>query len=150
MELSPRYFKDSDRLEKSYTKDVNAQFHPKGTEKNSSIAILTHEFGHTFSSQRQSKQWGFDSDFWNEIESVKRKYSRALTALDKKWHVTHELTYEEWKEEVSKIFVSEYAKKNADEFLAESFAMAELSDEPSPFALEVLEIVKKYFTREGE
>jgi hypothetical protein len=45
--------------------------------------------------------------------------------------------------EVEKV-ISKYATTNKNELVAEAMTQAYLSDNPSPFALDILELVKKY------
>ena len=47
----------------------------------------------------------------------------------------------------TKIYISEYANKSVDEFMAEAFSEAKLSSNPSPYSKQVLEIVDKYFKK---
>lgn len=147
MEFSNSFFSNPDRLTKSFLSDVKSGFHPAGMDAHSMISIATHEFGHTFASATQRKWFGWNDDFWKEIESIKRKYSRALNSLEKQWYTQQVFNPEGYAAAKAEIFISEYAKKNVDEFLAEAFSMAELSDSPSPYAKDVLEVVEKYFLR---
>ena len=50
-------------------------------------------------------------------------------------------------EKKKSIKISDYAAQNPDEFLAESFALHELSEETSPYAEKVMDVVNKYFGR---
>ena len=55
--------------------------------------------------------------------------------------------WEEAIEKKRKIFISEYANKTIDEFMAEGFSDALLTSEPSPYSQEILELIKKYFKK---
>lgn len=146
LEYNPRFFKDRERLEKLYTQDTAINFHPKGTEVFADIAITTHEFAHTLTSCVQSEMLGQHTDFWKGVKSIKRRYVTEMNRLGR----ASPSTAEEAKEMIGrleKIYISNYAGKNNDEFMAEAFAMAKLSDEPSPYAVEVMELVEEYFGR---
>lgn len=47
----------------------------------------------------------------------------------------------------SKVFISEYAKYDLSEFIAEAFAMYKHSDNPSPYAIQVGKLLDKYFKK---
>lgn len=135
------------KLELNNIKD-NTSHKIDASDFNLSIATLTHEFGHTFSSYRQYKQYGFNSDFWKEILSIRRKYNKALKNIKKRRIVLKEISYDEAQSEKAKIFISKYADTNPDEFLAEAFLVSNLSSKPSPYAIQVLKVVDKYFLRQ--
>ena len=136
-------FKSKEMVIKSYERALESKHWTKVDKDKISIANITHEFAHTLSSSMQQ----YDVEFWDEIKSIKRKYKRALTSIEKKKIVTKELTYEQAMAETDKIFISAYAMKNVDEFLAEAFTMATLNKNPSPYAKEVLAVVDKYFSK---
>lgn len=123
-----------DRLH-SYTVKVD--------DKNVNISDLVHEFAHTISASKS----GNYEDFWKEIKSIKNRYNRALTKIDKENIVDKTISYEEAIEKKRKIFISEYANKTIDEFMAEGFSDALLTSEPSPYSQEILELIKKYFKK---
>lgn len=85
-----------------------------------------HEFAHSLSQSREK----VDSQFWKEIRKIKREYENARNSSN-------------WFE----VKISDYASKDIDEFLAESFAQAKLSDNPSEYANKVLDVVDKYFRK---
>ena len=123
-----------DRLH-SYTVKVD--------DKNVNISDLVHEFAHTISASKS----GNYEDFWKEIKSIKNRYNRALTKIDEENIVDKTISYEEAIEKKRKIFISEYANKTIDEFMAEGFSDALLTSEPSPYSQEILELIKKYFKK---
>ena len=100
---------------------------------NKKFGTVTHEFAHTLSSAGRK----IDPEFWKEINRIKRAYVRELGQI--------ELGKPKYSKE--DIFISDYARKNADEFMAEAFTQALLAENPSPFALEVLKVVDKYFKK---
>lgn len=126
-------------------------------EENRDVATLTHEFAHTFSSYRQTllgavrkvdMTYSVDHEaFWKEINSIKRRYGAELNNIQKA-SFEGKITSDEFRAKRADMYISEYANKSPDEFLAESFSTAKLSSKPSPYAVEVLEIVDKYFKKE--
>lgn len=56
------------------------------------------------------------------------------------------------KQEYNNIFVSDYATRDnlSDEFMAECFAEAKLSKNPSKTSLEVTKLIDKYFKKVGK
>ena len=141
LQINKRFYYDTKKHTNEYVRAIG--FHPSVTEDKISVAVLTHEFGHTLSSSSQA----YDAEFWTKIKNIKKRYKAELNKVEKKYFVESKISYEEMLAQKSKIYVSEYAMKNADEFLAESFCMAKLSDAPSPYAMEVLEVVDKYFRK---
>ena len=83
-----------------------------------------------------------------EIKSLKNRYNRALTKIEKENIVEHTLSYDEAIRRRSEIFISEYANESVDEFMAEAFSDALLSSNPSPYSTQVLELVDRYFKKE--
>ncbi len=147
MELNKKYFKSKKALVKShsYSDDMFERWHVHVSNGSEDIATITHEFAHAITSSHLDKFGFMDVGFWKEIRSAKNSYSRSLTALDKKLRVTKKLTHDEWKKEKGALMLSEYAKKNVDEFFAEAFCNGMLSDNPTPAGLKVVEIAKRYF-----
>lgn len=103
----------------------------------SDLSSTIHEFAHTISIQDQTKFGLYDeADFWKEIKKVRRAYKKNVGNDSSRW-------------------ISRYANKNDDEFLAESFAHAIMHEKhielPSKYGTdyeysnEVLKIVRKYF-----
>lgn len=147
MSMDKATFSDKEKYLRKYKRDVEDGWHVGGIPENQySVAITTHEFAHALSFSAQ----GYDQEFWKEIKNIKKKYASKLTNIDKRYFVLDELTFEEAQAEKAKYFISNYAPKNADEFLAEAFTMAKLSETPSPYAMEVLEVVDKYFKRTND
>lgn len=85
-----------------------------------------HEFAHTLSQSREKT----DKEFWKEIRRLKREYQKERDGTN--WF---------------NVKISDYAEKDADEFMAEGFTQAKLSSNPSPYSKRIEEIVDKYFAR---
>lgn len=105
------------------------------------ISTITHEFAHSISQSQ------LDPVFWKEIKAIRRRYKIALSKIDKRRIVLKKIDFEQAIKEKKKIFISEYADTNADEFFAEAFSAAKLNPDASPFAKEVLKVTDKYFKR---
>lgn len=114
----------------------------KVADKNVNISDLTHEFTHTITSSKSG-----DEEFWKEIKSIKNSYNRALTKIDKENIVEKTISYEEAVKRKSEIYISEYANKTVDEFMAEAFTDAKLSENPSQYSIKALEVIDKYFKK---
>jgi len=91
---------------------------------NQPYGITYHEFAHSLSQSREK----IDGEFWKEIRKIKREYEG-----------------ERGKNSWFDAKISDYASKDVDEFLAEAFTQAKLSENPSPYSKQVLDIVDKYF-----
>lgn len=115
-------------------------------KENNNIYILTHEFAHTLSTSKQLPA-NKDVEFWAEIKKIKTAYSRELSSIDKKLIVEKTINREQAEKLKTEIHISEYAKTNLDEFMAEAFAEAKLSSNPSKYSIEVLKVVDKYFKK---
>jgi len=97
-----------------------------GLGENQPLGVTYHEFAHTLSQSREK----MTPEFWKEIRQVHREYKKAI--------------YDEGKTELK---ISLYADKDVDEFFAEAFTQAKLSEDASPYAKKVLEITDKYFKK---
>lgn len=131
--------------------------------------VPTHEFAHSiFNSGMVGKNLiGMDENiyknFGKELEKMFEQYKTRineidsqLKALNSKFVLNTENFISEdsaklkaLKKEQQEIFVSNYAIRDnlKDEFMAECFAEAKLSSNPSKTALEVLKLIDKYFKR---
>lgn len=98
-----------------------------GLGENQPLGITYHEFAHALSQSRGK----IDKEFWKEIRTIKKDYDNQRNTPD--WF---------------NVKISDYASKDVDEFLAEAFTQAKLSDNPSPYSKQVLDIVDKYFKKE--
>lgn len=131
--------------------------------------VPTHEFAHSiFNSGMVGKNLiGMDENiyknFGKELEKMFEQYKTRINEIDSQLKVlnskfvlnTENFTSEDsaklkaLKKEQQEIFVSNYAIRDnlKDEFMAECFAEAKLSSNPSKTALEVLKLIDKYFKR---
>ena len=102
-----------------------------------------HEFAHSLSQSREKT----DPTFWQDLKKVRTKYRKAIKDIDKAEIVDHTISATQAMEAKKKIFISDYAEKDIDEFLADAFSMGKLSSKPSPYAKEVVDVVDKYFKK---
>lgn len=131
--------------------------------------VPTHEFAHSiFNSGMVGKNLiGMDENiyknFGKELEKIFEQYKTRINEIDSQLKAlnskfvlnTENFTSEDsaklkaLKKEQQEIFVSNYAIRDnlKDEFMAECFAEAKLSSNPSKTALEVLKLIDKYFKR---
>lgn len=131
--------------------------------------VPTHEFAHSiFNSGMVGKNLiGMDENiyknFGKELEKMFEQYKTRINKIDSQLKAlnskfvlnTENFTSEDsaklkaLKKEQQEIFVSNYAIRDnlKDEFMAECFAEAKLSSNPSKTALEVLKLIDKYFKR---
>lgn len=131
--------------------------------------VPIHEFAHSiFNSNMVGKNLiGMDENiyknFGKELEKMFEQYKTRINEIDSQLKAlnskfvlnTENFTSEDsvklkaLKKEQQEIFVSNYAIRDnlKDEFMAECFAEAKLSSNPSKTALEVLKLIDKYFKR---
>lgn len=106
---------------------------------NTRYTTMAHEFMHTLAQTMRDKVGlSNDSQFWDEIKSVRRKYNKAVANGE-----TEE--------------ISVYAKSSVDEFAAEAFAQykalengEEMGQEfgtETTYSKQVVEIIDKYFKK---
>lgn len=93
------------------------------TDRDVLTSVLTHELGHTITATANNEA------FWDKIKEIKSEYVKNIKENDTK----------------NPDFVSNYARKSKDEFVAECFAQATLSKKPSRYAKMVLDEIKNHF-----
>jgi SPP1 gp7 family putative phage head morphogenesis protein len=113
-------------------------YNSKVDEINEKIATLYHEFAHVISVDYYAPYWNDNTmDFWHEIKSIKRKYNTEVKKLVSTGNY----------KELNNIFLGEYAGKNNNEFMAEAFTEYKLKSNPSKYAVEVGQLIDKYFKK---
>lgn len=93
---------------------------------NQIYGITYHEFAHSLSQSREK----MNPEFWKEIRKIRKEYNSKRGS-------------EEW----FNVKISDYADKDIDEFFAEAFTQAKLSERPSEYAERVLAATDKYFKK---
>ena len=102
-------------------------------------------------------------DFEKELSTKFNEYKTKINNLDKEikelnnkfvldtenYTSKDSKTLKKLKQEREEVFVSNYAIRDnlEDEFMAECFAEAKLSEKPSKTSMEMLKIIDKYFKR---
>ena len=107
---------------------INKAIDALGLGEKQPLGITYHEFAHSLSQSKEK----MNPEFWKEIRKIKREYEGFRGKSN-------------WFD----IKISDYASKDVDEFLAEAFTQAKLSDKPSPFSKQVLDAVDKYFKKQS-
>lgn len=103
-------------------------------------STITHEFAHLFGNSKQTH----NKPFFTELKKVKTKYTKELNKLEKDLF-DKKLNFDDYLNKKKDIFISEYAKTNLDEFLAEAFTDYKIGRNKSPYSIEVGKIIDKYF-----
>lgn len=132
----------TDVWKRARKRDLESQFYRGKSavdEKNASIATMTHEFAHVLSVTESKHYTPQMKMFWSQMSTIKRRYNKRLKEIKKIPDETTRLR------EMQKTYLGNYAGTNADEFFAEGFTEYELSSDPSPFAVQIGELVEKTF-----
>jgi hypothetical protein len=107
---------------------------------NNDLYVLTHEFGHVISLE-DYKQWAYKfpeiESFWSELSKIKSRYKKEVKQLVIKGDVNG----------LNEIYLGDYAETNKNEFMAEAFTEYKLNSNPSKYALEVGQLIDKYFKK---
>ena len=106
-------------------------------EENNDITTTTHEYAHLITSSDRGGQTDEIKQFWTDLREVRKEYHSEINTLVKEGKI----------KEASEIFLGDYASKNADEFLAESFTEYQLRKKPSKYAEKVGKLFDKYFKK---
>ena len=106
-------------------------------EENNDITTTTHEYAHLITSSDRGGRTDEIKQFWTDLREVRKEYHSEINTLVKEGKI----------KEASEIFLGDYASKNADEFLAESFTEYKLRTKPSKYAEKVGKLFDKYFKK---
>ena len=121
--LSRKYYTNPELMKKEFSNNCKTGFHPKGlVDVSPEKAVLMHELGHSITAERKN------TEFWNDVKDIQKRYEKELK-----------------KDPNSKNFISRYADRNYDEFIAEAFCDAKLSEKPSDYSIEVLNLIDKHY-----
>jgi hypothetical protein len=126
-----------------YTDEISGKtklsFGSQVDEPNVDLSTVTHEFAHviTIEKTKANKLYPQLSDFWTEIDKIKKRYAKEVTELYRTRQV----------EEFKRVFLGNYAATNNDEFMAEAFTEYKLNSNPSKYAKEVGSLIDKYFKK---
>ena len=118
--LAPSMYKEN--AQQKYEDSVKSGFHPKGTGE-AIRSVLVHEIGHAITCNSNN------NEFWNKIAKIKMDYMKNITKEDIK----------------NKDFISNYARTNKYEFVAEAFCQGTLSKKYGKYTGQVMEAIKEHF-----
>lgn len=119
--LNPRLFSGK-YTQEQWNKSVESGFHPKGTG-DMIKSVLVHELGHSITVNSENKE------FWNEINKIRDDYMKNITKKDIN----------------NPDFISNYARENTYEFVAEAFSQGILSKKYGKYTKQVMEQINKHF-----
>lgn len=129
MQISKKYGSKKEMWLEEVEKGVKKGDTPIIDVANYDIYPIVHEFAHTLDNDYINTFYDYgNTDFWREIEALKVAYKNAY-ARDKT------------------LTLGKYATTNNDEFIAECFAEALLSSNPSKYSLKTLAVINKYFKK---
>lgn len=129
-------------------------------KENYLLQTIYHEYGHSVLGGKVNEVYGTNSEVYKKIKKIEDRYKKEVRKCKRtKQDVLQEYAGREnalkemknddrWKNaenKLSNIHVSNYADSSTGEFIAECFANAQLCSNPSPYAVEVLEVLKEYF-----
>jgi len=97
------------------------------------LATLTHEFGHVIAVKNKLMMARYPElqNFWLEMDIIRSFYQKEINDPSK----------------IGNVFLGKYASTNENEFLAEAFTEYKLSSTPSKYALEVGQLIDRYFKK---
>lgn len=131
------------RAAESYARDVASKWHPKGT---TSASIFTHELGHavewTLCQFETMHDWQDAGELWDKHTIAKR----IVTEATKRFRKTTKLTGP--KAKLISDHISDYAKKNDAEAMAEAFADYYANKESaSELSKQIVQVTKEELDR---
>lgn len=119
--LSPQLYNGKYTQDK-YEKGVKDGWNPKGTG-DMIKSVLTHEIGHSITCNSN------DNGFWTKIAKIKIDYMKNITNKDVE----------------NPDFISNYARTNKYEFVAEAFCQGTLSKKYGKYTNQVMNAIKEHF-----
>ena len=120
--LSPQLYNGKYSQEK-YEKGVKSGWNPKGTGEMVK-SVLVHELGHAITVNSK------DEKFWNKIDKVRGEYLKNIKKTDIK----------------NPDFISNYARTNKYEFVAEAFCQGHLAKKYGKYTKQVMDIISEHFS----
>ena len=111
----------------------------KADQSNVDLATLTHEFAHVISIKNDYAIYKYPEmqAFWDEMAKLKRRYRKDVKAL----------TIDKNYTDLNNVYLGDYADANINEFMAEGFAEYKLSSNPTKYAVEIGQLIDKYFKK---
>lgn len=141
------------------TKSAPYNYNSLVDKKNAMLQTIYHEYGHSILGGKVSEYYHTNSEVYEAIKKIERKYKRetskyktvmqnARFGWDKYEGMDQDernKIAKEAEDKLKEVYVSKYANNSTGEFIAECFANACLCSNPSPYSVEVYELLKKYF-----
>lgn len=141
------------------TKSAPYNYNSLVDKKNAMLQTIYHEYGHSILGGKVSEYYHTNSEVYEAVKKIERKYKRetskyktvmqnARFGWDKYEGMDQDernKIAKEAEDKLKEVYVSKYANDSTGEFIAECFANACLCSNPSPYSVEVYELLKKYF-----
>lgn len=141
------------------TKNAPYNYNSLVDKKNAMLQTIYHEYGHSILGGKVSEYYHTNSEVYEAVKKIERKYKRetskyrtvmqnARFGWDKYEGMDQDernKVAKEAEDKLKEVYVSKYANDSTGEFIAECFANACLCSNPSPYSVEVYELLKKYF-----
>ena len=128
MHLNTESFSNRENYVKELKDEIKDMFKVNVDKDKMSLYTPTHEFGHTVFNTAFSSE-----KLINEMKNIRGNYLASLQKADNN--------------EFSKIFLSNYARKNLNEFFTEGFTQYILNSNPTLVAREIGAFVEKYLRK---
>lgn len=123
--IAPSMYKEN--AQEKYNKSVKEGFHPAGTGE-AIKSVLVHEIGHSITCNSK------DEKFWGKIDSLRSEYLKTISEDDRN----------------NPDFISNYARTNRYEFVAEAFCQGHLSKKYGKYTKEVMSLINKHFGKSAQ
>lgn len=145
---------DEESFTKRYSKSSKTGFSAKVDDKNINKAVIYHEFAHSLTNSDNK----YRKNIGKELEIVYNEYKKEIFMLKKDLDIATKKAFtsnspKDWEsaylknEEYNKIFVSNYANSNWEEFASECFSNRKLNSNSSTYSKTVVNIIDKYYKR---
>ena len=120
--IAPSMYKEN--AQTKYDDSVKSGFHPKGTGE-AIKSVLVHEIGHAITCNSK------DEKFWGKIDKIRSEYLKSIK-----------------KDDINNPdFISNYARENRYEFVAEAFCQGHLSKKYGKYTKQVMDLMKEHFSK---
>lgn len=130
IDVNPKYYNNADFFKQTIKKNIESGYLHRATTP---LNTLDHEFGHVLTSNAINNKAGHA--FKTDLEDIYKRYSNSLKESNAKGV--------KWSDNPD--FISNYSHANLKEFAAEAFAFAKNDKNASKYAIEVFNLINKYF-----
>ena len=120
--LAPAMYKED--AQKKYDRSVDMGFHPQGTG-DAIKSVLVHEIGHSITCNSK------DEKFWGKVDTIRSEYLKTISKDDTE----------------NPDFISNYARENRYEFVAEAFCQGTLSKKYGKYTKQIMDLMSEYFAK---